>query len=304
MSFGYDREPRTLLNNSMVLDAFLYAGDDQTLVPHASIHSVTFSVVKPNNTTSPLVPDLNAVTGTVDTSEDGHGYYAVSSTFNDTEGQYKAIATFTYDDVIDDQINLVKSVPCDYEVSDPFVRAGSSPADPAVRMCWTFLEDCFDSEWGGPWLRDMTLAVFDQTKVRALVPQVLLDINNQMPFTTYSESSFPWTTSGTVDSTDFGDSEALFAQGLLVASLRHLMRSYTEQPDIVSSPVAFMDRKRYQQAWKAQYDVEMEQWKKWLNRWKLQQYDLSHSSLLLYNKAGRFLPGPMRTRNVGRWGGY
>lgn len=292
MSFGYDREPRTLLNNSMVLDAYLYSGDDETLVPQADIHSVTFSVVKPDNATDPLVPDLNAVAGTV--PADGHGQYTVASTFNDIEGQYKAIATFSYDDAVEDLTNLTKSVPCDYEVSDPFVRAGASPADGAVRQCWTYLEDCFDSEWGGPWLRDMTLAVFDQTKVRALVPQVLLDINNQMPFTSYSEESFPYT----------GDGEALFAEGLLVASLRHLMRAYTEQPDIVSSPVAFMDRKRYQQAWKAQYDVEMEQWKKWLNRWKLQQYDLSHSSLLLYNKAGRFLPGPMRTRNVGRWGGY
>lgn len=292
MSFGYDREPRTLLNNSMVLDAYLYAGDDQTLVPHGDISAVTFSVVKPDNATDPLVPDLNAVAGTVDGTNDGHGYYVVDKSVNDVEGQYKAIATFTYTDGTIS--GLTKSVPCDYEVSDPFVRAGSSPADGSVKMCWTFLEDCFDSEWGGPWLRDMTLAVFDQTKVRALIPQVLLDINNQMPFTSYNETSFPFT----------GDGEALFAEGLLVASLRHLMRAYTEQPDVVSSPVAFMDRKRYQQAWKAQYDVEMEQWKKWLNRWKLQQYDLSHSSLLLASKSGRFLPGPMRTRNVGRWGGY
>lgn len=261
-------------------------------MPHGSIHSVTFTVVKPNNTTDPLVPDIVNDPGTVDTNEDGHGFYVVNAAVNDTEGQYKAIATFTYDD--GSLTNLTKSIPCDYEVADPFVRAGSSPADGSVKQCWTMLEDCFDSEIGGPWLRDMTLAVFDQTKVRALVPQVLLDINNQMPFTSYSEESFPYA----------GDGEALFAEGLLVASLRHLMRSYTEQPDVISSPVAFMDRKRYQQAWKAQYDVESEVWKKWLNRWKLQQYDLSHASLLLYNKSGRFLPGPMRTRNVGRWGGY
>lgn len=293
MSFGYDREQRVNLNDSAVLEAFLYAGDDETLVPHADITAVTFSVVKPNNVTNPLVPDLDAVSGTVDVNEDGHGYYVVTSTFNDTEGQYKAIATFSYSD--GNLSGLTKSVPCDYEVVDPFVRAGSSPADGSVKQCWTMLEDCFDSEIGGPWLRDMTLAVFDQTKLRALVPQVLLDINNQMPFTSYTEDSFPFAN---------GDGEALFAEGLLVASIRHLMRAYTEQPDVISSPVAFMDRKRYQQAWKAQYDVESEVWKKWLNRWKLQTYDLSHASLLLYNKSGRFLPGPMRTRNVGRWGGY
>lgn len=280
-----------MLNNSKVLDAYLYASDGQTLVPQASIQSVTFSVVKPDNTTNPLVPDVNAAAGTV--VADGHGQYVVASSVNTVEGTYKAIATFTYTD--GSLTNLVQSVPCDYEVMDAFVRAGSSPADGSVRMCWTYLEDCFDSEQGGPWLRDMTLAVFDQTKVRALIPQVFLDINNQMPFTTYDTTSFPWTQ---------GDAEALFAQGLLMASMRHLMRAYTEQPDVVSSPVAFMDRKRYQQAWQAQYNIELPQWEKWLNRWKLQQYDLSHSSLLLSSKSGRFLPGPMRTRNVGRWGGY
>lgn len=137
----------------------------------------------------------------------------------------------------------------------------------------------------------MTLAVFDQTKLRGLVPQVILDINLQMPFTQYTEDSFPYTQ---------GDGDALMAQGLLVAGIRHLMRAYTEQPDTVSSPVAFFDRKRYQQAWKAQYDVEKTVWDKWLNRWKLQSYDLSSSALLLGVKAGRMLPAPLRSRNVGR----
>src|SRR5574337_147480 len=98
MSFGYDREQRVNLNNSAVLEAFLYAGDDETLVPHANITAVTFSVVKPNNVTNPLVPDLDAVSGTVDSTEDGHGFYVVSAGFNTVEGQYKAIATFNYDD--------------------------------------------------------------------------------------------------------------------------------------------------------------------------------------------------------------
>lgn len=287
MSFGYDRQPQGLLNDSIALRATIYQADDETLVPQANIHSVTFTIVKPGG--DPDFPDVDAVAGTV--PEDGTGQFIVDPSVNDTEGDYHAIATFNYDDDVLGATGLVKSIPVSYIIQDSFLRTGASPADASVRMCWLMLEDCFDSEQGGPWLRDMTLSVFDQTKLRGLVPVVILDVNLQMPFTSYTEDSFPYTT---------GDGTALIAQGLLVATCRHLMRSYTEQPDVTSSPVAFMDRKRYQQAWKAIYDVEKPVWDKWLNRYKLQSYDLSHASLLLGTKAGRMLPAPMRSRNVGR----
>lgn len=290
MSFGYDHQPRTMLNNSAVLNAYVYSSDDQTLIPQASIQSVAFTVVRPDNA-DPTVPDINAAPGNI--IADGHGQYVVPASLNTVAGQYKAIATFTYQD--GSLAGLVKSVPVDYTVDDPFVRVGASPADGAVRQCWMFIEDCFDSEQGGPWLRDMTLSVFDQTKVRGLIPQALLDINQQMPYTNYTEASFPYT---------LNDGEALMAQGLLIASIRHLMRAYTEQPDMTNSPVAFMDRKKYQQVWSAQYQIEKDVWDKWLNRWKLRAYDLSSSAMLLGSKAGRMMPAPMRSRNVSRGWGY
>lgn len=285
MSFGYERAPKTALDNSVVLNAFIYSSDDQTLIPQASIQSVTFTVLVPGD--DPSAPTINGATGTV--VADGHGQYVVASTVTTVAGDYKGYAKFTYTDGT--LTNLVKSVPVDFEVFDPFVRTGASAADGAIRQAWMKIEDCFDSEQGGPWLKDMTLAVFDQSKLRGLLPEVLMDINNQMPYTNYTESSFPYTAN---------DGEAVMAQGLLVAAIRHLMRSYTEQPDVTSSPVAFMDRKRYQQAWKAQYDVELPLFEKTLTRFKLRDYDLSHGSLLLGTKAGRMLPAPMRSRNVGR----
>jgi hypothetical protein len=207
---------------------------------------------------------------------------------NDTEGDYRAYALFTYDEGT--LTGLVKSVPVFYDVVDAFERAGSSVVDPAVDLCWLKLEDCFDSEFGGPWLRDMTMRAFDKTKVRQFAPDVLMQVNQQMPLTTYTIEGFPWA----------GDGTAVFGQGLLVATIRHLMRSYVEQPDVVSSPVAFLDRKRYLDAWKSVYDVENPLWERWLNRYKLASYNLTHASLLLGSKAGRMLPAPMRSRNVGR----
>lgn len=285
-SFGYQRQLQVMLNNSAILIATpLYSYDGQTLIPKDNISSVSFTILKP--TDDPTVPSIRDQGGAI--TGDGTGQFVVTNDLNDVPGEYKALATFLYSD--NGSSGLVKSIPVDYTVVDPFVRAGASPADGAVRQAWLKIEDCFDSEQGGPWLRDMTLAVFDQSKIRGLIPEVLLDINNQMPYTSYTESSFPYANM---------DGEALMAQGLLVSAIRHLMRSYTEQPDVTSSPVAFMDRKSYQQRWKAVYDVESAKWDKWLNRWKLQSYDLSSSAMLLGTKAGRMLPAPMRSRNVGR----
>lgn len=288
MAFGYDRVGRIFLNNSMVLDAYLYTQDGQVPIPQADIASVSFTVLKPGD--APATPTVNAADGTV--AADGLGRYVVADTVNNVEGEYRAYATFAYAE--GSMTGLKKTVPVFYDVIDAFERAGPSAVDPAVDMCWTMLEDCFDSEFGGPWLRDMTMRVFDKTKVRELAPSVMMQINQQMPFTDYTlatPTGYPWLE---------GDAAALFGQGLLVASIRHLMRSYTEQPDIVSSPVAFMDRKKYADSWKKIYDVESPLFERWVTRFKLRSYDMTHASILLGSKAGRMLPAPMRSRNVGR----
>jgi len=285
MAFGYERLGRVFLNNSMVLVASLYAQDEQTLVPQGAIATVKFTVLVPGDEAA--APTIDAADGQV--TGDGTGEYVVPAATNSVEGEYRAYATFTYDE--GGNSALVKSVPVFYDVVDAFERAGASPADGAVDLAWLKLEDCFDSEFGGPWLRDMTMRVFDKTKVREFTPTVLLQINQQMPFTTYTVTGFPWAN---------GDATALFGQGLLVESIRHLMRSYTEQPDVVSSPVAFLDRKRYAEAWRAVYTEEEKLFERWLNRWKLASIDITHASMLLGSKAGRMLPAPMRSRNVGR----
>lgn len=285
MSFGYERIGRIFLNNSMVLTAELYTQDDQTLIPEANISGVTFTVLKPGD--EPTAPTIDAAAGNV--VGDGQGQYTVAAAVNDVEGEYRAFATFSYDE--GSLTGLTKSIPVFYDVVDMFERTGASVMDPAVDIAWLKIEDCFDSEFGGPWLRDMTMRVFDKNKIREFGPTVLLQINQQMPFTDYTIDGFPWGS---------GDATALFGQGLLVETIRHLMRSYAEQPDVTGSPVAFMDRKRYEQSWQSVYTIEEQLFERWLNRWKLRSYDITHASLLLGSKAGRMLPAPMRSRNVGR----
>ena len=123
------------------------------------------------------------------------------------------------------------------------------------------------------------------------MPDVLLDINVQQPVTSYIESSFPWTER---------DGTAFFGYGLFVATLRHLMRSYTEQPNVMNSSVGYFDRTRYQQAWGAIYAIELPEWQRMRELWKRAELDISRGSLLVGNKAGRLMNGGMRARYGGR----
>ena len=59
-------------------------------------------------------------------------------------------------------------------------------------MAWLKLEDCFDSELGGPHLRDRTLANFDKTKMAGLVSSALYNIGATLaPAQTYTNDTFP-----------------------------------------------------------------------------------------------------------------
>lgn len=230
-------------------------------------------------------PALYRVSGTID--GDGLASYLVPSTFHTQAGEYVGAARFTLTD------GQIRSVPIDYEVLDQFEDMGEYPGDGVVDAAWGLLEDCFDSELGGPWLRDMTMGSgFRKGKMRSFLGQALFDINNQIPQTDFTEGSFPYGAS------DGGD--ALFTQGLLCAAIRHLMRSYTEQPDVTSSPVAFLDRKRYAMAWKSIYDVEWALYLRWLALYKRRLWNMNATRLIVSSKAGRLYGPNVRTRNIGR----
>lgn len=387
MSFGYERQPRIFIHDTALLTAFLYAADDETLVPLTEIEGVTFSVRRPEDAdvpayiivntvlitandpgafgnsftvefdnpgvagplsatfngtnlvvtlasdgvnilstaadvvtllsadptiyptliatvvdNSPLVTGSTPMEPLVQTNlshgvgpiiyraagivaDDGTATYLVPSNITNVPGEYLGMARFTLGS------GEVKSVPCDFDCIDPFEDIGVNPGDGAVTGCWIKLEDCFDSELGGPWLRDMTMARFDKSKVRRFIPDALMEINGQMPQTNFTEDSYPY---------GADDADVLLSQGILVATIRHLMRAYTEQPDITNSQVGFLDRKRYQQAWKAIYDIELAIFMRWLALYKRRLYNLGSGRLLVASKAGRLLNAPSRARAAGR----
>lgn len=278
MSFGYERQKRVFINDTALLNAYIYEADDETLIPLTAINAALFTVRKPSDET----PTISNDPGTI--IADGHAQYLVDSLIVDEPGEYLATAQFVLNN------GEKRTIIVDFDAVDPFETTGASPIDPWVDLTWRKLEDCFDSEIGGPWLRDMTLARFDKSKIKTLLPDALLDINVQQPITSFQETSFPLDNGG----------GALLSQALLVVTIRHLMRSYAEQPDTNNSPVAFLDRRRYQETWGKMLEVEEAQYRRVLALWKRQYFGFGKSKLLVATKAGRLIPAPMRTRYMGR----
>lgn len=281
--FAYERPVKGFMDDDVVIQAFLRDQNDQ-LIPQSAIDSVEFTIIVPGG--DPDNPDIDAEAGTV--AGDGHATYVVPGATNAVQGVYLGKAVFTYTTGEDpNEITLVRSVPVEYLIEDPFERTNNGgPEDEAVALAWQKLSDCIDSELGGPWLRDMSKDRFDHSKIRSFVGEALLEINHVQPATSFDVTSFPYANDGT----------AIMAQALLVATIRHLMRSYTEQPDVTNSPVGFFDRKRYQQAWSVIYQIELERFQRWLELWKRQFLNMSGAKMLLSSRAGRNMQGSMRYR--------
>lgn len=252
---------------------------NQQPVTADQVVSVSVVVQKPDGTTT-----TNA--GTVQT--DGSGFYRWTNTT--LFGEYLVQMQFTL------VTGEIRSVIQSFTVIDPFNPEPPSGTDLIVEQVQLRLEDCFDSVEGGPWLRDKSLAHFDYTKVADFIPEALLDINVQMPPTNFGLGDFvpsdPSTTNPNLP---------LLAKGVLILTIRHMMRSYTEQPMPQGAQVVWHDRTRYQQLWNQVYTVEYADYIEKVRLWKRTTLGLGHSALLISSKAGRLYPyGSQRSRGISR----
>ena len=286
MSLGYSREINIVnLNDTAEVVAYLYDKND-SLVAEEDLIGVTFKVQKPDGT---IEEDLvGEVTG------EGTGTLFYNGT--DQIGHYTTSATF---DTVD---TGRRSSRADFEVIDPFSSATPSASYIAAILTWEIIEDCFDGEDEGPWLKEMTLNYFNKDKMERFLNEALFDINIQNPPTELALGTFITTPDAlAVDQTPIPTAAApLLAQGTLLAVIRHLMRSYTEQPNPVGAQIAWHDRRDYLQRWKEIYDIEQAQYQRMLALYKRQFLGLGRSKVLVSNKAGRMVSAPMRTRYAGR----
>ncbi len=274
LGFDYDQNVINLDDTADIYGYILNAHDEP--IPEDDLLTVQFKIQKPDGTEETISGEIVG---------DGTG----SAQYNNTDvvGEYKAVAIFTLSDT------SRKSVRTDFEVIDPFNPEPEEATEVIAALIWSKFEDLFDSEEGGPWLQDVTKSTFKKEKMQQFIADGLFDINNQSPPTNVGLEAF------VVDGVANADSP-LVVEGALIQVIRHLIRSYTEQPLPTGAQIAYEDRRDYLQRWQSVLQMEMELYTRRLALWKRAFLGLGGSRVLVSSKAGRLIPAPMRTRNVGR----
>jgi hypothetical protein len=281
MPQGYDRDANVVnLGDTARLEQRARDNEDN-LYTFQDITRAEFIVQK---------PDGNQTTFNADVEEDGTATFNYPDT--DQMGEYIVVCRFYLDD------GQVQSVRTDFEAVDPFMVDAPDPVvQKLVDAVWMRFEDLFDSEDGGPWLRDMSMRYFNKEKIVYFIDDALLEINYAPPATNATLADF---VSPLPPASGADPDMPIMVQGVTLAVIRHLIRSYAEQPRLVGANIAWQDRTSYFQTWQSIYQVEHDTYARWLALWKRQFLGFGHSALLVGSKAGRLIPAPMRTRYVGR----
>lgn len=146
-----------------------------------------------------------------------------------------------------------------------------------VEAAWVRLADLFDSPYGGPNLQFYFQARFNRNRMAQLLRIALGKLNTvAQPHMTYTlegpphGNQFPYARWG-----------ALLEQALWIEVIKHLRRSYTEQPEAVNVNVARMDRRDYVARWGEILRDEEQDFKNQLDGFKIAHMGLSRPHVLV-----------------------
>lgn len=132
--------------------------------------------------------------------------------------------------------SVVSSV---YESLSPEYRA-------IVESVWDRFEDQFDSPIGGPHLLSYVQSSFGRERVSQLLGMALRNLNAYVqPHANYDMDNFPldrWS--------------GILEQATVVETIKHLIRSYIEQPTAQGIQAARLDRSAYASMWTSYLNME------------------------------------------------
>jgi len=137
-----------------------------------------------------------------------------------------------------------------------------------------FFADLFDSTAGGPWLAENFQTHFNYERIAQLMAHAVVKMN---------VIGFPVTDYGvTADSPIIPANFAgLATWGTKLEIIRHLIRSYTEQPNFPNMQTTYTDRRDYAQRWEAVLDEEKPEYERAVKMTKRGLLNLGRGSLLV-----------------------
>jgi len=135
--------------------------------------------------------------------------------------------------------------------------------------------DLFDSPEGGPHLAVYFQSHFGRERMAQLLRIALGRLNTiSQPRTTYTldpdAQPFPYAQWG-----------PLLEQALYIECVKHLIRSYTEQPDTMGVVVARLDRRDYMSRWQSVLSMEQKDFDSQLEVFKIAHMGLGRSRVLV-----------------------
>lgn len=142
-----------------------------------------------------------------------------------------------------------------------------------VERAWIRFADLFDSPVGGPNLQVYAVNNFGRNRLAQLLDAAMQTINgNLAPFVSYQVGgTYPFDVWG-----------GLLVNALYVEIIKHLIRSYIEQPEVVlATPASRMDRRDYMSRWQTMLNLEQADLSALLSRFRQASMGLGNVSVLV-----------------------
>lgn len=154
----------------------------------------------------------------------------------------------------------------------PLYDALPEDAKVVVGQAASYFKDLLDSDEGSAFLLEASAAWSDDRWVQLLERGIDNSINFRPPLSTYTIETFPYERFG-----------AVARQALVVEFIKHLRRSYIEQPARQGMNVPYVDRRDYLSRWEGVQREEETTLKSMVVQMKRVGFGFGHSKLLVYS---------------------
>lgn len=200
------------------------------------------------------------------------GQYGITFTPEDTDTPGFFTLTWSFDI---NTIPMSTTTTCQVGAQNPAYDVLPDTMKQIVNNVWIRFADIYDSPNGGPHLQVYFQSNFSRGRIAQLLQIALGQLNTvAQPYTTFStdptSNEFPVQMWG-----------SLLEEALYIETLKHLIRSYTEDPMPTGITISTLTRRDYVDRWNTVLQMELTTWKGQLDSFKISLMGLGRARVLV-----------------------